>query len=106
DGIVAGTGLDQHAVLTIAQRGGAARIGANEIAGDQVLASPRAIDLHSVIRVARDDVPLETIGDAVAIGPDLVALGAAGDPYTRSTADAHACRAGCISAGEVAGDLA
>src|SRR5262249_29422246 len=57
DGIVARTGLDEHAVVSVGQGHRARDIGADVVALDHVAGRAAVADDDAVKRVARDDVP-------------------------------------------------
>jgi hypothetical protein len=64
---------DVHAGATVAPGDRAAHVGADEVAGHHVPVGPGVGDDHADAGVAGDEVALEGVIDAVAVGADAVA---------------------------------
>ncbi len=79
DQVVAGARVDEDAAAGVAQRRVARSIGADEVPGYHVEVAAKVLDLHAVRQVTRDDVPLGSVVDAVAVGADEVGAGLGGD---------------------------
>src|SRR5262249_7393929 len=103
DDVRLGAAVDRHAPAGVAQRLGPGDIGADVIAGDDVLSGIGPADGDAVDGVGRDDVALEGVAHAVAVGADDVRLGAAADAHPQA-AVAQRAGAGGVGAAPVPGD--
>ena len=77
-------GVERNAV-DVRQRVLAGGIGADVIPRDYIVARPDTDDLDAHICVARDDIPLVAVVDAVAVGADAVVLCPALDVHRPET---------------------
>src|SRR5262249_18609524 len=78
DGVVGGADVDHHAAAGIAQGQQTAGIGADEVAGDHVIGGAGLVEADAERAVARDEVALQVVGDAVGVGADAVEARVAG----------------------------
>src|SRR5439155_23032096 len=69
---------------------------------DNVRVGVGAVDRNANVVIARNQVPLQVIGDIVAIGADAIELCAAGDSHAAIAAVADSNRAGDVGADIVA----
>src|SRR5581483_6983466 len=109
DAVAARAAAQEDAVLAVGQGGGPGGVGADVVAGDDVLRGADVADLDAERAVGRDDVAFQVIADAVAVAADAVAPGPGDEPdaHAEPAADEVAVAqggAGDVGADAVAGD--
>ncbi len=77
-----GPGLDEHAALPVAERGGSGHVRADIVAGDDVIGGARVEDVHAVLIVSGDEIAFLGITNPVAVAADPIILGTHTDEYS------------------------